>query len=212
MTTGERNVPPPLLDVLPSQRRGTGAGDTAPRTFRALVLDATPSSTGAVRVLIDGTATRARLRNTAKAVQAGDNVEVVKLGGMWHVAGSDTYHQPPEVPDPPTTTPRQASTVTTTSLRSPGGRPGTPSYPTSNSNAALFTWANRVTTLLASGHFNWQGSINNSVEDLRSAVTSMRSALNANASGLNQAAEVATGTRDSVRSEQGALRQDGIIR
>lgn len=212
MTTGERNVPPPLLDVLPSQRRGAGAGDTAPRTFRALVLDATPSSTGAVRVLIDGTATRARLRNTAKAVQAGDNVEVVKLGGMWHVVGSDTYHQPPQVPDPPTTTPRQASTVATTSLRSPGSRPGTPSYPTSNSNAALFAWANRVTNLLLSGHFNWQGSINNSVNDLRSAVTSMRSALNTNASGLNQAAEVATGTRDSVRSEQGALRQDGIIR
>src|SRR5690625_4421517 len=212
MTTGERNVPPSLREVLPSQGRVTGAGDTAPRTFRALVLDATPSSTGAVRVLIDGTATRARLRNTAKAVQAGDNVEVVKLGGLWHVVGSDTYHQPPQVPDPPTTTPRQASTVTTTSLRSPNARPGPPGYPSSSSNSALFSWANSVTNYLQSRHYNWQGSINNSVNDLRSAVTSMRSALNANASGLNQAAEVATGTRDSVRSEQGALRQDGIIR
>src|SRR5690625_5825966 len=116
MTTGERNVPPPLLDVLPSQRRGAGAGDTAPRTFRALVLDATPSSTGAVGVLIDGTATRARLRNTAKAVRAGDNAEVVTLGGMSHVAGSDTYHQPPELPVPPTATPRQPSRVATARL------------------------------------------------------------------------------------------------
>lgn len=72
----------------------------AKKTFPAYVLNADTGSVLAskkVQVLIDGTATRARLNTEMKAVKTGDTVRVRKSGGLWEVVGSETWRDPPKV-------------------------------------------------------------------------------------------------------------------
>lgn len=201
VNVNELNVPPPIFGeaAIASLARDLFSGKDV-KLFRARVLDGTPTGAGKVRVLVDGHATTARLRSTAKAVRTGDNVEVVKAGGIWHVVASDTWHEPPAVTAPPTTTPAAAATVS-------GSLPVSPDpvrEPTSSTNAALYTTASRLAW--------WSDDMRYAFNQLASRVSSIQSVINTNASRLNSTRDVATGTRNTVTGVQSALGDEGIVR
>jgi len=209
-TVDDLNVPPPLPAASGRTESDVHSGKRV-RTYRARVTDATPSSTGKVRVLLDGTSTTASLRATAKAVRTGDNVEVVKSGGAWHVVGSDTWHEPPPVSGSMGTPPAAASTVSGAStIRSTTVGPAV-SAPTNSTNAALYTFAQiaaqRITQLRAA-YLNLRAD----VDSLNSRVASIQQALNTNASRLNQTRDYASNAGQLVEPVVGALRDEGIVR
>jgi len=174
---------------------------TRAKTYDAYVTDATPTSTGRIRVLVDGTATTARLTSTAKAVQTGDTVKVVKHGGIYEVVGSKSYREPPDVSGSMGSKPPSASTVYGSDL--PGvGRP-TPFSPSQD----LAVISSRIQSIRTR-----QRDDADRLHEIHQRINAIQSAINTNASRLNQTRDYAESAGNLVEPVVGALRDEGIVR
>lgn len=197
------NVPPSRAGARAARHR-TGGGN-ARRQYQAYVLTE-PNSAGRFRAAIDGESKTAYLSPTAKAVQVGDIVNVVKDQGRWVLAENLTWHEPPDAgPAPSTQTPRTAQTVT---ISSPSrySLDNLP-YPSGNSNNQLRAQQQRITGRVNSIIYQ----VEKLVEWAWDITPTVRTAINNNASRQNQARNLAISTRDSmVGLREGAI-QDRIV-
>lgn len=193
--------------------RGKAGGQSkSGGTFAATALTE-PSSSGRLRVAIDGESKPATLYATAKNVHAGDRVQVAnRSGGGWWVIENLSWHQPPESRAPSTTTPRSASTASGARISAPRNPPSTPAYPSGNSNNQLHAWARNVAAFIRYDLDSWASGATSTMEDLRSVLSSTRSATNSNAARQNQARDLAVSTRDSVVGLREGAIQDRIVR
>lgn len=195
--------PPEFYERAAREARAAGSDG-----FHGTVIS-TPSG-GQVRVAISGEAKTAGIAPTAKAIQNGDRVKLIKTGGKWIVYDSLTWHEPPKVgPPPPTTTPAPASTASGSTSYSPTS---IRYLPYASNSSSWTSWGDEVVNAWHNDLINFASRVNSAINSLRSRLDSIQGTVNTNATRLNQTRDVATGTRDSIGGlREGAL-QDGVVK
>lgn len=179
------------------------------------VVEAYDLDEGSASVRLDaGMTVFARITPAVRNVKVGNRVTLEKTvpGGVWRLVEKNTYDPPPKVSGSMGTKPANASTASTTTLRTPNSRPEPPNYPSSSSNGDLYFTLNQVVLFLRNANYNWTGSVNNAISDLRSAVSNTRSTLNTNATRLNQTRDYAGTAGDLVTPVVDVLDDQGVLK
>lgn len=163
-------------------------------------------TSGRCSVMINGDLKWANVAPTAKAIQSGDSVTLEKRGGTWWIVAADTWHEPPTVPAPSSSTPPSADGTGSISTSMPGT--SYLPYASGSTNNQLKAHADRVTD-----RYN---ELLDAVNALGLAVMNIeshhRNAINGLADSVDESVNMTSGLRSTVVGLRDGALQDRVVK